>query len=348
MNTIQYSLQHIAQVCNAQLLGDGARIVTGVNTIQDAGQGQLCFLSADKHASKLAGSKAAGVLTEKPLPDSPMAQLIVKNVNKSLIAAMNLFAPKLTRQQGVHPRAVVEPDAVIDPTAAIGPGAYIGPRAVIGADTVIGPNCSIGENTTIGKNCRLDANVAIYQNCKIGNFCVILSNSTIGSTGFGYSFIDGRHQLIPHNGGVNIEDGVEIGANTCVDRGKFSDTVIGAGTKIDNLVQIGHNVVVGKACLLVGQSGIAGSTRFGDGVVLAGQAGVIDNLEIASGTIVGAGSIVIDSSQPGQKLWGSPAIDWKQQLRCAATIPKLPEMAKELKAISKRVEKLEAADNHKI
>lgn len=343
--TIQFRLDYLAQICGAQLVGDGALTITGVNTIQDAAAGEVCFLSSEKHASKLSASRAAAVLTHKPLENCRMAQLVVGNVNKSLIAVMTLFAPKLTSQKGIHPKAVIEPDAIVDPTASVGAGAYVGHKVTIGADTVIGVNTSIGENTTIGKNCRLDANVSVYHNCKIGNFCIIQSNSTIGSTGFGYSFIDGRHQLIPHNGGVILEDGVEIGANSCVDRAKFGDTIIGAGTKIDNLVQIAHNVITGKVCLLAGQAGIGGSSCLGDGVVLGGRAGVSDNVLVGSGTIAGAGSIIISDSQPGEKLWGLPAIDWKQQLKCAAVFPKLPEMVKELKDISKRVEKLEAADN---
>lgn len=343
--SIQMRLDQLARHCGAQLRGDGAMVITGVNTIQDASAGQICFLSSDKHIAKLAESKASAVLTDKAIESSSMAQLIVANVNKALIAVMNLFAPKLTAAKGVHPKATVEPDAVVDPTASIGPGAYIGHHVTIGANTVIGPNCSIGENTSIGSNTRLDPNVSVYHNCKIGNYCIILSNSTIGSTGFGYSFIDGRHQLIPHNGGVILEDGVEIGANSCVDRAKFGNTIIGAGTKIDNLVQIAHNVVTGKACLFAGQVGIAGSVRIGDGVVFGGRSGASDNVSIGSGTIAGANAVIVADSQPGQKLWGVPAIDWRQQLRCAAIFPKLPELVKEVKDISKRVEKLEAADN---
>jgi UDP-3-O-[3-hydroxymyristoyl] glucosamine N-acyltransferase len=343
--TIQFRLEQLARECNAHLSGDGAKVVTGVNTIQDAGADEICFLSSEKHASKLAASKAAAVLTARRMDDCRMAQLVVGNVDKALIAIMTLFAPKLTPQKGIHPKAIIEPDAVIDPTASIGAGAYIGHGVTIGANTAIGPNCSIGENTTIGANSRLDANVSVYHNCKIGNYCIIQSNSTIGSTGFGYSFIDGRHQLIPHNGGVIIEDGVEIGANTCIDRAKFGNTIIGAGTKIDNLSQIAHNVVMGKACLMAGQAGIGGSACLGDGVVLGGRAGVSDNVSVASGTIAGVSAIIVSDTQPGQKLWGTPAIDWRQQMRCTALFTKLPDLAKEVKTLSKRVEKIEAAKN---
>ncbi len=343
--TVQIRLDELAQKLGAQLLGDGVVKIRGVNTIQGAGPEEICFFSSQKHAEKLKSCRAAGVLTQRPIADCPVAQLVVGSVDKALIAAMTIFAPGLTAQKGIHPSAVVEPDARIDPTASIGPGTYIGHHVKISEHTVIGPNCSVGENTTIGANCRLDANVAVYHNCQIGNFCIIQANTTVGSTGFGYAFIDGRHQLIPHNGGVILEDGVEIGANSCVDRAKFGNTVIGAGTKIDNLVQVAHNVVIGKACLLAGQVAIAGSTRLGDGVIMAGRSGTSDNLTIGNGVIVGGLAAIFDDIAPGQKVWGTPAIEMNAQLKSVAIFKKLPELAKELKELSKRVKQLEAAKN---
>jgi UDP-3-O-[3-hydroxymyristoyl] glucosamine N-acyltransferase len=343
VQTIKIRLDELAGKIGAQLQGDPAVEICGVNTIQDAGPGEICFLSSQKHAAKLKVSRAAGVLTQTSAKDCPMAQLIVAHVDKALIATMTLFAPKLTIQQGIHPAAVIEPDAHIDPTASVGPGAYIGYGVKIGARSRIGPNSTVGENTEIGTDCRLDANVTVYHNCKIGNFCIIQANTTIGSTGFGYSFIDGRHQLIPHNGGVIIEDGVEIGSSTCVDRAKFGNTIIGTGTKIDNFVQIAHNAVVGRACLMAGCSGVAGSGRLGNGVILAGRAGVSDNVTLGDGVIVGGGSFVIKDFAPGQKAWGSPATDLQSQLKAIAVFQKLPELVKELKSLSKRVEQLEAA-----
>jgi UDP-3-O-[3-hydroxymyristoyl] glucosamine N-acyltransferase len=343
VQTMTIRLDELAGKLGAQLLGDPAIEIRGVNTIQDAEQGEICFLSSQKHAAKLKSSRAAAVLTQKSAADCSMPQLIVGNVDKALIAVMTVFAPKLTPQKGIHPRAVVEPDAQIDPTASIGPGAYVGHSVKIGACTIIGPNCSVGENTQIGANCRLDTNVAVYHNCKIGNLCFIGANTTIGATGFGYSFIEGRHQLIPHNGGVILEEGVEVGANTCIDRAKFGNTIIGAGTKIDNLVQIAHNVVIGKACLLAGQSGVAGSTRLGDGVIMAGRAGASDNLTVGSGAIVGGQSGAFHDVAPGQKVWGTPATEMGAQLKSIAVYKKLPELVKEIKELSRRVEKLETA-----
>jgi UDP-3-O-[3-hydroxymyristoyl] glucosamine N-acyltransferase len=345
---IKIQLDELAGKLGAKLLGEPSAQVCGVNTIQDAGPEEICFLSSQKHAVKLKSSRAAGVLTQTLLTDCSMAQLIVGNVDKALIAAMTFFAPKRTSPTGIHPSAAVEPDVQVDPTASIGPGVYVGRGVKIGARTQIGPNCFIGENTEIGTDCRLDANTAVYHNCKIGNFCIIQANTTIGSTGFGYSFIDGRHQLIPHNGGVILEDGVEIGANTCIDRAKFGNTIIGAGTKIDNLVQIAHNVITGKACLLAGQVAIAGSTRLGNGVIMGGRSGASDNLTIGDGAIVGGVSAAFEDIGPGRKVWGVPAMDMQDQMKSVVIFQKLPKLAKELKELTRRIQELEAAKNDKI
>jgi UDP-3-O-[3-hydroxymyristoyl] glucosamine N-acyltransferase len=205
----------------------------------------------------------------------------------------------------------------------------------------------VGENTTIGSHCRLDSNVVVYHNCQIGNRCIIQSNSTIGAVGFGYSFVDGQHRLIPHNGGVILEDGVEIGANSCVDRAKFGNTIIGAGTKIDNLVQVAHNVKIGKLCLLAGQVGIAGSAVVGNGVVFAGQAGLVDNKSVGDGAILAVKSVATEDIPAGETVLGTPPQNMQRELRCIAVYQRLPEMAKQVKELSRKVEKLEAAKDNK-
>jgi UDP-3-O-[3-hydroxymyristoyl] glucosamine N-acyltransferase len=340
-------LSEIATKVQADLIGDGQIDITGVNTIQDALAGEICFSTSEKHTKKLSESSAAAVLVDKPAVDCVMAQLVVKNVNAALITVLELFAPKLTLQRGVHPTAVVESTSELDPTAAVGPNAYIGHRVKIGANTVIGAGCSVGENTTIGSHCRLDSNVVVYHNCQIGNRCIIQSNSTIGAVGFGYSFVDGQHRLIPHNGGVILEDGVEIGANSCVDRAKFGNTIIGAGTKIDNLVQVAHNVKIGKLCLLAGQVGIAGSAVVGNGVVFAGQAGLVDNKSVGDGAILAVKSVATEDIPAGETVLGTPPQNMQRELRCIAVYQRLPEMAKQVKELSRKVEKLEAAKDNK-
>ena len=340
-------LSDIATKLQAQLLGDGQQDITGVNTIQDALANEVCFLTSKKHAPKLPQSSAGAVLVSEPVADCAMAQLVVEDVNAALITLLGLFAPKLTALSGIHPTAVVEPTAELDQTVTVGPGAYIGHAVKIGDDTVIGPGCSVGENTAIGSGCRLDSNIVVYHNCTIGNSCIIQSNSTIGATGFGYSFIDGEHRLIPHNGGVILEDGVEIGANSCVDRAKFGNTVIGAGTKIDNLVQVAHNVKIGRLCLLAGHVGISGSTIVGNGVVFAGASGSADHVEIGDGAVLGAQAVATGKVAAGQMILGTPARDMKQELKSMSVYRKLPEIAKQVKQLDKKVEKLEAAKDNK-
>jgi UDP-3-O-[3-hydroxymyristoyl] glucosamine N-acyltransferase len=193
----------------------------------------------------------------------------------------------------------------------------------------------------------LDSHVVVYHNCRIGNKCILQANSTIGSTGFGYSFIKGQHRLIPHNGGVILEDGVEIGANSCVDRAKFSDTVIGAGTKIDNLVQVAHNVKMGKCCLLAGQTGIGGSAVIGNGVVFAGRAGAIDNIKIGDGVVVALNSIVSRDVLAGQTILWMPPQEMQREMRCIAVYQGLPELAKDVKQLKKKINKLETAKDNK-
>ncbi len=342
------TLAGLAELLNARLAGgDGGAVISGVNTIRDAGPGEVCFLASPKHRGELAATRATAVLVGEELTLCPAAQLVVGNVNKALIAALRYFEPPLKGYSGVDSSATVDATAVVDETAAIGPRAVIGPGAAIGPHTVIGPGVTVGQDTTIGAHCRLDANVVVYHRCRIGNYCIILANSTIGATGFGYAFIDGRHQLIPHNGGVIIEDGVEIGANSCVDRAKFGNTVIGAGTKIDNLVQIGHNVRIGRACLLAGTAGMGGSAVLGDGVVLAGRVGVADQIIVGDGVIAGVNSVISENIAPGQKVLGFPARSMRDEMKSMSVYQKLPELAKEVKTLAKKIESLEAAKDHK-
>ncbi|MHC4552188.1 MAG: UDP-3-O-(3-hydroxymyristoyl)glucosamine N-acyltransferase [Planctomycetota bacterium] len=337
------SLSALSEQIGASLIGDSNLSVCGVNTIQDAADNEVCFLSSGKHAKGLEQTRAAAVITGERVEGFARAQLVVENVDRALIEAMTLFIPKLKGFEGVHPTAVVEANVELDPTAVIGPNAYIGHGVTIGAGTVIGPGCSVGENTTIGAQCRLDSNVVVYHNCQIGNGCVIQANSTIGATGFGYSFIDGQHRLIPHNGGVILEDGVEIGTNSCIDRAKFGNTVVGAGTKIDNLVQVAHNVQIGKCCLLAGHVGIAGSTQVGNGVIFAGAAGSSDNLKIGDGAILAKQTAASADVPAGTKMLGAIPQEMTRELRCISVYKRLPEVAKEIKQLHKRVDKLETA-----
>jgi len=324
------------------------RQISSVAAVEAACESDVTFITGDRHVAALKKSRAGAVIVDCRLDNLTMPQLIVKNVDAALITALNIFAPRLKAvTSGIDPTVKIGQNVQIAKGVAVCANVVIDDNVEIGQNSVIGSGCKIGENSKIGENCRLDSNVVIYHNCRLGNNVIIQANSTIGSVGFGYLFIDGAHKLIPHNGGVVIEDFVEIGTNCCIDRAKFGNTIIGAGTKIDNLVQIAHNVVIGKCCLIVAQVGISGSCKLGDGVVLAGQVGLVDNIEIGEGTMIGAQAGVMSGSAAGAKLLGSPAMDIRDAMKIFGLMKRLPEMAKSLKELRKRIEGLEAAKDHK-
>jgi UDP-3-O-[3-hydroxymyristoyl] glucosamine N-acyltransferase len=348
---MKLTVKQLATRLGAELTGNVDKIdrqITAVSPVKAAGENEVTFVSDDKHKASLSQSHAGAIIVSARIEGIDKPQLIVKNVNAALIEALRIFAPELkAATEGIDPTAKIADNAKIATGVSIGANVVIDDGVEIGQNSIIGSGCKIGENSKLGEHSRLDSNVVIYYNCCIGNNVIVQANSTIGSTGFGYSFIDGGHRLIPHNGGVIIEDFVEIGANCCVDRAKFGNTVIGAGTKIDNLVQIAHNVVIGKCCLIVGQAGVAGSCKLGDGVVLGGQVGLADNIEIGDGTMIAARSGVMSSVPAGQQLAWTPAIKKEDAMRTVGLILRLPKMAQQLKQMSKRIEKLEAAEDDK-
>ncbi len=346
---MKISLKELSQRLGATLHGDSSVEVGAVNAITMAGPGELSFVSDDKHRKLCRESSACAVLTNCILEDVDKPQLVVDNVHKALIATLNMFAPELEAlPSGVDETAKIGHKVTIGPGAAIGPDVVIHDGVEIGPGTIIEAGCKIGEDTKIGSNCRIDSNVVIYHHCHIGDNVILQANTTIGSVGFGYVYVDGAHRLVPHNGTVFIEDAVEIGANCCVDRAKFGQTLIGAGTKMDNLVQIGHNCRIGRCCLIAGQVGLAGSVVLDDGVVLGGQVGVGDNVHLQSNVIVGAkGGVMTREVPAGSVLVGTPAEDRRRQFRILGYTRKLPEMFRQLKDLVARVNKLEASENDK-
>jgi len=339
----------LAKKIGAKILGDESVVISSVGTVDAAGEEQITFVTDEKHLPKVRNSNAGAVMVSSQVEGLDKPQLVVDNINKSLIEVLGIFSPKLESfKPSISPSAEIADSAKIGCEVYIGPGVVIAGNVEIGDNAVLKAGCKIGEKTRIGKNSIIDYNVVVYHGCVIGNNVIIQANSTIGATGFGYYFIDGAHRLIPHNGGVVIEDFVEIGCNSCVDRAKFGNTVVGAGTKIDNLVQIAHNVIVGRCCLIMSQVGIAGSTKLGDGVVLAGQVGVKDNVEIGSGVVAGAQAGIATNIEAGMKVLGAPADDAKKFMQQVMAVKKLPEMVKQLKKLSKKVDSLEASKDDKL
>ncbi|UCC98257.1 MAG: UDP-3-O-(3-hydroxymyristoyl)glucosamine N-acyltransferase [Phycisphaerales bacterium] len=348
---MKLTIKELAGRLGAELTGGAGspdEPITGVGPVERASESEVTFVTDDKHRAAMTQSRAGAAIVAARIDGFNRPQLIVTNVNTALIKTLNLFAPELkAAPEGIDPTARLGENVKTAKGVSIGPGVVIDDGVEIGSNSIVGSGCKIGENSKLGENCRLDSNVVIYHNCSLGNNVVVQANTTIGSTGFGYSFIDGAHRLIPHNGGVVIEDFVEIGANCCIDRAKFGHTTIGAGTKIDNLVQVAHNVVIGKCCLIAALVGISGSCRLGDGVVLGGQVGLKDNIEIGAGTMVGAQAGVMGSVPAGQKLLGTPAVKKEEALRIMCLSMRLPKMAEQLKQLSKRIERLEAAEDDK-
>lgn len=348
---MEITVAQLAERIGAETVGKtgGAdQLIGAVAPVDTAGPGEVTFLANNKHRAAVEACDAGAVIVAELLEGLDKPQLLVENVDAALIETLIIFAPKLKpAKAGIDSTAKVAEDAKIGPGVSVGPGVVIGDGAEIGENSVIGSGCKIGENSKVGANCRLDSNVVVYHNCQVGNNVIIQANSTIGATGFGYSFIDGSHRLIPHNGGTVIEDFVEIGANCCIDRAKFGNTVIGAGTKIDNLVQIGHNVRMGKCCLIAALVGISGSCKLGDGVVLGGQVGLADNIELGSGVMVAAKSGVINDIEAGRKVAWAPAIDRREAYRIINLVMKLPEIAKQVKQLGKRMDSLETAEDDK-
>ena len=335
-------LVELAGHIGARVTGDGETLVTAIASLTEAGDTDISFLSEIRYADQVAQSKAGAVIVPEGFDGATSANLLlVADVNEALEQVLTLFAPPPDfPPTGIDPTARIAETAVLGEHVAIGPYVVISDQAEVGEDTVIAAGCYIGSKVKIGRDCFLAPNVVIGTRCEIGNNVIIHANTTIGTDGFGYRLVNGKHQKIPHIGIVVIEDDVEIGSNSCVDRAKFGKTIIGRGTKIDNLVQIAHNVHIGENCIIVAQVGIGGSCRLGNYVIIAGQVAVKEHTAIGDGAIAGAQCGVISDVEPGARVLGSPSRPLKSFFREVALMAKLPEMAKEIKRLRKQLDEI--------
>lgn len=342
-----YTVGQLAEIVGGKVRGDAAVAICGVADVSKAGPTDATWINREKYAEKLKSSRAGAVLIPTDFGETPMPAILCDKIEPSVAKLLRAFASPVSRPDaGIHPSAFVHPSARIGANPSIGPYVVIDADVRVGASCVIHAGTFIGRGTTIGDDCLLWPNVVIRDGCRLGHRVMIHPSAVIGSDGFGYYFDEGRHNKIPHIGGVILEDDVEIGACTCVDRSKFGNTVVGVGTKIDNQVQVAHNVHIGRHCVLAGQSGLAGSVRTGDYCVFGARACSLDNVAIGDRVTV-AGLAVADKDIPdGLMVSGFPARDHREELRERALVRRLPKLVEQLKEIIQRVEQLEASTHH--
>src|SRR5215218_8972095 len=321
-----FTTAQLAQQLGAELLGDGSVEIHGFAPADAAQAGQLTFAENEAYFAKAEQGNASAILVGPNVTSATKPLLRVKNPRVAFAKVLPLFFPERQFVPGVHPTAVIAASAQIDRSVHVGPNCVVGERVKIGARSVLLGGNHIGDDSQLGEDARLFQNVVVYERSKIGNRVRIHAGTVIGSDGYGYVFDAGQHRKVLQIGNVIIHDDVEIGANACIDRGALGSTVIGRGTKIDNLVQIAHNVVVGEGCLLVAQSGIAGSSKLGNFVVLGGQVGVIGHIKVGDRVSVAAQSGVMENVADDEKWFGypgGPAMETKRQMIALRRLPEL-------------------------
>jgi len=331
------TVTEIAKYLQGEVIGDGSAVLNSFAPADRAQSGDLTFAENEEYFAKADQSAASAIIADKRFNSSQKTLIRVPNARVAFAKALALFFPERKPAAGVHPSAVIAASAQVDPTAHIGPHCVVGERVNIGVRCVLQSGNSIGDDSKLGDDVNLFPNVTIYPRTEIGQRVRIHAGAAIGSDGYGYVLDGGAHRKVPQIGNVIIGDDVEIGANVTIDRGALGSTIIGKGTKIDNLVQIAHNVVIGEHCLLVSQSGVAGSSRLGNYVVLAGQVGIAGHLKIGNQVVVAAQSGVMHDILDGEKWLGYPAKSDKQTKREWIAVHRLPDLLRKLAALEKKL-----------
>ena len=331
----------IAAAVGGTLEGDASATVTAVAPLDRADAHHLTFLANAKYAPLAAERRVGVLLVTRDLADvgNAKARIIVDNPHEAMLPLLPLLYPAASQQPGIHPTAIIGRGVVLGDDLSIGPGVVLGDGVTIGARTRLDAHVVIGNGVSVGEDCHLFPSVTVYSGTEIGSRVRVHAGARLGSDGFGYVYRDNAHVKIPHVGRCLIESDVEIGANTTIDRGSIDDTVIGAGTKIDNLVMVAHNVRIGRLCLLMAQVGIAGSVRVEDGCILAGQAGISGHLTIGRGARLAAQAGVFGSIPPGETWSGYPARPHRDALRAQAAMFKLPSLIRALERLVERDDK---------
>jgi UDP-3-O-[3-hydroxymyristoyl] glucosamine N-acyltransferase len=324
-----FSINQINEIINGVLEGNTSQLINGPEQLEKAGCNHITFIGSQKYMRLWETSKACAAIVDEKLniePGDGRAFIRVKNADLAMAKILEMFDPGPPQfDEDIHPAAVIHASATIGKDCKIGAGCYVGKNVVLGDGVILYPNVTILDETKIGQGTVVWSGTVIRERTEIGKFCIFHTNVSIGADGFGYRPSDDGRGLvkIPQIGNVVIGNAVEIGANSCVDRGKFSSTIIGDGCKIDNLVQIAHNCVLGRFCIMAGSSGLAGSVTLGDGVIIGGSASIKDHVTIHSGAVVGGGSGVMSDVPAGKTVLGYPAGDARETLKQWVAIRKL-------------------------
>jgi UDP-3-O-[3-hydroxymyristoyl] glucosamine N-acyltransferase len=341
---VKRTVRDLAASVGGRIVGDPDVEIHGFAGIERAGEGDITFVSDDRFLAQLAKTKASAVVLKAESAGCPAAQIITPDPNLAFARIVGEGELAIARGRGgVDPAALVDPAAAVDPSATIRAGAVISAGARVGARTIVGSGSFVGEDAVVGADCLVHPNVSILHHVKVGDRVILHSGVVLGSDGFGYATDEkGVHHKIPQVGTVVVEDDVEIGANSCVDRARFHETRIGRGTKIDNLVQVGHNVVIGGFSVVAAQTGIGGSSTLGHHVVLGGKVGIADHVKIGDVARVSAYSGVGNDLEGGKDYLGIPILPLREGLKVRVLTGRLPQIVAELKDARARIEALEA------
>lgn len=340
---MEFTAKQIAAYIGGEIVGDENATVHTFAKIEEGMPGALSFLSNPKYTAYIYDTQSSIVLVNSDfVPEKPINATLIKTANayESLAKLMMLYESVKPKKQGISSMASIAESATIGENVYIGPFVCIGEKAVVGNSTIIEANVSIGDGATVGDNCLLYNGVTIYHDCRVGNRCILHAGSVVGSDGFGFAPGANGYDKIPQIGIAILEDDVEIGANTCIDRATMGATIIKRGVKLDNMVQIAHNVVIDEHTVMAAQCGVAGSTKVGSWCMVGGQTGISGHIKIGNQVKVGGHSAIANSVKDGKAVMGYPAFDHSQFARASVVFKKLPEMYREMDTLKKELESL--------